>query len=85
MSPFDHYKKGVRTDIRQWRIQTFRCWEGGGGGLVIQTLRSEIRDRGGVRSPKKFFSTLRASLWSKNKGDPLDPPLLDDFFLLHFS
>ena len=45
-----------------------------GGGGVIQTLR-----KGG--SPKKFFSVLRASVWSKNKGawtpwaPPLDPPL----------
>ena len=31
-------------------------------------------------SPKKFISALRASVWSRNKGDPrapagLDPPL----------
>ena len=38
-------------------------------------------DKGGTRSPKKFFSVLRASVWSKNKGDrpprapPLDSPL----------
>ena len=44
----------------------------------------KIRGWGG-RSPKKFFWALRASVWSKNKGDgdrapwapPLDPPLLD--------
>ena len=38
---------------------------------------------GGGCSPKKVFSTLRASVWSKNKGgggrapraSPLDPPL----------
>ena len=35
--------------------------------------------RGGGRSPKNFFSALRASFWSKNKrgaGGGRDPPLL---------
>ena len=52
------------------------------GAPVIQTLR-----KGAARSPKEFFSALRASAWSKNKGGgeaggeraprapPLDPPL----------
>ena len=41
------------------------------GGPVIQTLRY-----GGAVS-KHFFSALRASVWSKNKGrpPPLDPQL----------
>ena len=52
------------------------------GAPVIQTLR-----KGAARSPKEFFSALRPSAWSKNKGGrrgggrraprapPLDPPL----------
>ena len=36
-----------------------------GGGPVIQTLRY---GGGGCWSPKKFFSALWASVWSKNKG-----------------
>ena len=43
-----------------------RPWDKGGGGGVIQTLR-----KGGAWSPKIFFSGLRASVWSKNKGGPL--------------
>ena len=32
--------------------------------------------RGGGRSPKRFFSALQASVWSKNKGGaPRAPPL----------
>ena len=47
-------------------------------GSVIHTL-----GKGGRRSPKKFFSTLRASVWSRNKrgtqvprAPPLDPQLI---------
>ena len=47
-------------------------------GSVIHTLR-----KGGRRSPKTFFSTLRASVWSRNKrgtrvprAPPLDPQLI---------
>ena len=49
-------------------------WGGGGGG------GGEREGRG--RSPKEVFLTLRASVWSKNKGGggtwaiPLDPPLV---------
>ena len=37
----------------------------------------DLQISGGRRSPKKFFSTLRASFWSKKKirPPPLDPPL----------
>ena len=48
---------------KQCRIQTLRYGRGGGDG----------------RSPKKFFSALRASFSSKKYGGggpPLDPPLL---------
>ena len=38
-----------------------------GGGAFIQTLR--WGGEGGWGSPKKFFSTLRTSVWSKNKGE----------------
>ena len=41
---------------------------GGGVGGVIQTLRKV-----GGRSPKKFFPTLWASVWSKNKGGARAP------------
>ena len=54
----------------------------------IQTLRqvgarsSRPLDKEGTRSPKKIFSALRPSVWSKNKRGPgspraprLDPPL----------
>ena len=37
---------------------------GGGGG---SHLDPQIREGGG-RSPKKIFSALQASVWSKNKG-----------------
>ena len=30
--------------------------------------------RGGARSQKKFFSALRASVWSKNRGGGGGPP-----------
>ena len=39
------------------------------GGAVIQTLRQGGEDR----SPKKFFSAPRASVWSKNKGRGAGP------------
>ena len=41
--------------VGQWRIKIFGWGEGGGRGE-------------GKRSPKKMFSPLRASVWSKNKG-----------------
>ena len=51
--------------------------EGGGGGHPDPKIR-----RGRGRPPEKFFSALRASFWSKNKGGgrvprapPLDPPM----------
>ena len=44
---------------------------GGGGGVHP---RLEIREGGGGRPPKKFFSALRASFWSKNKGGPGPSP-----------
>ena len=31
----------------------------------------------GERSPKIFFSALRASVWSRNKRDPREPAGLD--------
>ena len=50
---------------------------GGGGGHPDPEIR------GGPGLKKNFFSALRASFWSKNKGGgrapqapPLDPPLL---------
>ena len=60
---------------------------------MAYTVADQIQTRGGRdhpdpeiregRSPKKVFSTVRASFWSKNKGGPgpprappLDPPLL---------
>ena len=43
---------------------------GGGDGHPDPDIRGE------GRSAKDFFSALRASFWSKNKGgSPLDPPL----------
>ena len=36
---------------------------GGGGGRSSGPL-----DKAGGRSPKKIFSALRASVWTKNKG-----------------
>jgi len=40
----------------------------------VADLDLQIRERG---SQKKFFSALRASVWSKNKGGPpLDPTLV---------
>ena len=57
----------------------FRPWVKGGEGRGS----SRPWDKGEDRSPKYFFSTLRASVSSKNKGGrgrapqapPLDPPL----------
>ena len=40
--------------------------KGGGTGHPHPEIR-------GARSPKKFFSVLRASFWSKNKGGPGPP------------
>ena len=68
-------KVGIIFEM-QWEIQTFEIREGGGRGGVIRD--SEIK--GGPVS-KNFFSALRASVWSKDKGGPgprappLDPPL----------
>ena len=39
--------------------------------LQLRLRRSYLDDRG--RSPKKSFSALRASLWSKNKGEARAP------------
>ena len=41
---------------------------GGGGGR-----RHPDPEIGGERSSKNFFSTLRASVWSKNKEAPAPP------------
>ena len=44
--------------------------------------RPSDKERGGGQSQKEFFSALRASVWSKNKGGPgprappLDPSLV---------
>ena len=43
---------------------------GGGGGHPDPEIRGE-----GARSPKKFYSALRASVWSKNKGRSGGEPL----------
>ena len=56
-----------------------------GGRVGGGHLDPEIR---GARSQKKFFSALRASVWSKNKGargrppraSPLDPSLMPLYF-----
>ena len=40
-----------------------------------------IRGREAGRSPKKLFSALRASVWSKNKGGP-GPRATDLFYPL---
>ena len=69
-----------RRNVRVWVVNNnagSRPWDkgwGGGGVQVIQTLRWW---GGGSRSPKKIFSALRVSVWSKNNGwpGPLDPPL----------
>ena len=57
-------------------------WEGGGVGHPDPEIRR------GAQSAKKFYSALRASVWSKNKGwgggggfggqqaPPLDLPLI---------
>ena len=43
-------------------------------------------DKGGARYQKTFFSALRASVWSKNKGGPsLDPPLTMATEIKYFS
>ena len=56
-------------------IQTLRKGGGGGGlGAVSKNL-------------KKFFSALRASVWSKNKGEPGPPgplPWIRHFLALFF-
>ena len=62
----------IPGDIAPVPIQTLR-W--GGGGVLGRPL-----DKWGARSPKNFFSALRASVWSKSQGGgppapPLDPPL----------
>ena len=44
-----------------------RNGEGGGGGGGGGHPDPKIR-RGRGRPPEKFFSALRASFWSKNKG-----------------
>ena len=49
------------TYLSQWPIQTFRC-KGGGA------QSSRPFDKGGLVS-KFFFSDLRASGWSKDKGE----------------
>ena len=43
-----------------------------GGGAVIQTL--PLDKGGGGQSPQKFFSAIRASVWSKKKGEGRYPP-----------
>ena len=48
---------------------------GGGGGHPDPEIT------GGSRSPKKIFSTLRASVWATNKEGGLGPPLLTDMLL----
>ena len=48
----------------------FRPWVKGGGGRGL----SRPWDKGEDRSPKNFFSTLRASVSSKNKGGGGGPP-----------
>ena len=66
----------------------FEIRGGEGGGVGGGHPDPEIRGR--TRSPKKFFSVLRASFWSKNKrwggggraprAPPQDPPVVLSFF-----
>ena len=51
--------------------------EGGGGGGGSGRPNPEMM---GGRAKKHFFSAVRASVWSKTKGDSLDPPLIYTFF-----
>ena len=39
-------------------------------GSAPYSSGSRPLDKGGQYSPKRFFSALRASVWSKNKGSP---------------
>ena len=66
--------------VAHWLLHSGRSRpsEKGGRGVVIRPW-----DEVGGRTPRIFFSVLRASFWSKNKGGgagppapPLDPPLL---------
>ena len=56
-------------------------WGGGGGWRVADHPDPEIRQEGLGPVSKKFFLSLRDSVWSKNKGEwgasrtPLDPPM----------
>ena len=56
--------------------------DGGGGGAGEGRGHPDPEIRGGAGLKKSFFSALRSSVWSKNKGRarahqsaPLDPPL----------
>ena len=59
-------------------------------GVGVESRSSRPLDKGGARSAKQIFSTLRATVWSNNKGGvgcvcvggspPLDPPLKCYFY-----
>ena len=55
----------IPGDIAPVPIQTLR-WGGGGGGAG--GVLGRPLDKWGARSPKNFFSALRASVWSKRQG-----------------
>ena len=66
-----------RIQLRSWncfgifnlvRSAGSRPWDNGGA------RSSRPLDKGGTRSPKQLFSALRASVWSKNKGEISCPP-----------
>ena len=60
ISPSDSRECHFSARSRPWDKQ---------GGAVIQTLKGKIRESGGRGVvPQFFFSALRASVWSKNKG-----------------
>ena len=62
-----------RRIVRVWVVNNSarsRPWDKGG------SRSSRPLDGGGGRSPKKIFSALRVSVWSKNNGWPAPPGTL---------
>ena len=59
----DHWNVSTNRGDNQWRIQTFRLRDGGGGGAG----HPDPEKVGGGWSQKLFFPALRASGWFKNK------------------
>ena len=80
VTAFDIYVMGSGSIFMELTsFQSFSSLQSENGSILVPDSDLEIKGGGVGAVSKGIFSALRASVWSKNKGEtqapPLDPPL----------